>query len=160
MAHHVNQYHGQAFEMLVVQTPIEANPSAATGAGCFAYIKNLHLLPITLLEIRAWVESPEYIDLYINDTGTPVGGAVATPINMNFGSGNTADGIFVVGNNITGLTQGTQIDRLRIAADDNDHVFRWPSNFLIPRNNVLTLYGGSGGIPIEASIQFYYHGKI
>ena len=160
MAHHVNQYHGLAFEMYTSQTPVGTNPSADTEVGSFIYIKNSNDLPITLLEVRVWAESAEYIDIYLNDTGSPVDTTTVTPINMNLASGNTASGTFLSGNNITGLTKGTLFDRLRIPADNNDHVRRWPSDLIIPKNNVLTFYAGNGSIPIEVSIQFYYHGKI
>jgi len=160
MPHHVNQYHGLSFSLFINETPSGADPSIDTSVGCFFYFKNTSDIEISILTTKAWVESNEYIDLYINDSGTPIGGNTVTPINMNLGSGKTASGTFLSGTNITGLTKGVFLNRLRIPADNEEHFSNFISHLLLPKNTILTGYGGSGGIPIEFRIEFYYHGPI
>jgi len=75
---------------------------------------------------------------------------------MNFGSGNLASGDFREGVDMEGLTNGTQLDRFRIAADGNDHIFNYASKIIIPKNNSFFLSAGVGGIAIEVSILLYY----
>ena len=104
-----------------------------------------------------WAEENEYIDIYFNQTGIPVGGNTSTPINMNLNSGKQAIGTFLGADRITGMSGGTRFDRLRIPADNADHTFIWASTIIIPLNNILTVYAGNGGILTEASISFYYH---
>jgi len=104
-----------------------------------------------------WADEAEYIDIYFKQIGTPIGGNNATPINMNLNSGKQATGTFLGAARITGMSGGTLFDRLRIPADDKDHVFKWAPTIIIPKNNILTIYAGNGGILTEASLTFYYH---
>ncbi len=153
-----NEKNGAAYELPIFLTPDTPNPSIHGDIdACFCYIKNTNNSNMILTEIRCWAESNEYIDIYLKDTGTPVGGTKMTPINMNLGSGNVADGTFLTGEMITGISGGTLFDRLRIPADNSDHIFSWLSHLIIPKNNIITLYAGNGNIPIEISIQLYYH---
>lgn len=160
MTQHVNQYHGRSYQIYTAQTPSVLNPSDLTTNGCIMYIKNTDDLDMTILEVRIWVESNEYVDMYASDTGTPTDGTTITPVNMNLGSGNSAAGTFLVGTDINGLTRGTLIDRLRVPADNSDHNFQWKSNIILPKNDRLSFYVGTGEIPIEITMAFYYHGKI
>lgn len=155
---HVNEEEGQAYEMLALVTPDSVNPSVDIIETCFFYLKNSSDTDMVLSEFRIWVESNEYINLYLNQSGTPVNGNTNTPTNMNAGSGNLASGTFLTGTNITGMDGGTLIDRFRIPADNADHNFSWPSSIIIPKNNIITLITTTGGIPLEVSLSFYYHG--
>lgn len=119
-------------------------------------MKNTNERDLVINQIRIWVESTEYIDMYFKTIGVPVGGADVTPINMNLGSGKKVRGTFQQGVNLTGLSGGVFYDRLRIPADNNDHLLEWPSMIIISKNEVMTFQAGNGGIPMEISMAFYH----
>ena len=159
-AQHVNEEEGNAYILFSPLTPDDQNPSADEGSPCIFYIKNTSDNDLIITEVRMWAEAAEYIDIYFNQSGTPVGGNTATPVNMNLNSGKVADGTFLGADRITGMSGGTLFDRLRVPADDVDHIYTWPAAIIIPKNNILTIYAGNGGIPTEASVFFYYHGEV
>lgn len=122
-------------------------------------MKNTNSHDLVINQIRIWVESVEYIDMYFKTDGDPAGGTTLAPINMNLGSGRTTVGIFQQGTNLTGLSGGIFYDRLRIPADDNDHLLQWPSMIIIAKNEVVTFQAGNGGIPLEISMAFYHESE-
>lgn len=156
-AHHENEDNKQAFLVFSIITPNNPNPSAGETSPTFFYMKNESSKNLMITEIEYWVESNEYVDIYINPAEDPVGGTSITPINMNFGSGNQATGIFLQGTEITGITGGTFLDRTRIPGDGSNHFHSWDAKLILPKNNVLTLRAGNGGIPMEVMVEFYYH---
>ena len=139
-----------------METPNSPNPSIGTGSSTFFYMKNTSEIFLIITKIEYWVESNEYVDLYINSIGDPAEGENITPININFGSGNIASGIFQKAANITGISGGDFLDRTRIPADNNNHSHSWDAKLIIPKNSILTFQAGNGGIPIEIMIEFYY----
>jgi len=153
--HHINREESEAYEVYFGISPNSSNPSVDS-TQYFAYIKNTSNDGLVIAEMRVWVEQAEYIDIYFNTIGSPIGTTDITPVNMNLASGHTANGDFKQGLDITGLSGGVFFDRIRIPADDDDHIRSWPSLILIPKNNIVTFQAGSGGIPIELSIAFYY----
>ena len=156
--HHDNKVEKQVYQVKIFLTPEAIDPSATgTDDLTFFYCKNNSETPMVIEEFRIWVESAEYIDLYKNSDGTPINTTDITPGNLNFGSGNTATGLFYKGIDIDGMSGGTFVDRFRIPADDIDHVFTYSSKIIIPKNNIITLVAGTGGIPLEVSMLFYYH---
>lgn len=155
---HLENQNGNAYTLLAAQTPNGPDPSAGTfNAANFLYIKNLSEITMVVTSIRFWSESNEYIDLFFDPDGDPVGGEDIIPINANLGSGNQANGIFQEGENIEGLTGGALFDRFRIPGDSDDHVHRPDSKIIIPRNSSIVLRAGNGGSPIEVSLEIYYH---
>lgn len=122
-------------------------------------MKNTNEHNLVINQIRIWVESTEYIDMYFKTDGDPAGGIDLTPINMNLGSGKTAVGTFQQGTDLTGLSGGIFYDRLRIPADDEDHLLSWPSMIIIAKNEVMAFQAGTGGIPIEISMAFYHESE-
>jgi len=156
-AHHANHDHKQAYELLVFQTPATPNPSIDLENACFCYLKNSSNNDLIIKEIKCYAFANEYIDIYIKQIGTPINGINSTPVNMNLSSSNLAEGTFLIGTSITGMTGGSLVNRLRIPADNNDHKTTWSCDIIIPKNNIITLYAGNGGNPIELSIQFYFH---
>ena len=157
-AQHVNSKEGEAYILFSPISSDNQNPSADLGPPCIFYIKNTNDTNLIIPEVRMWAEENEYIDIYLNQIGTPIDGNTATPVNMNLNSGKQATGTFLEGARITGMSGGVFFDRLRIAADDADHVFKWEPTIIIPKNNILTIYAGNGGILTEATVIFYYHG--
>ena len=156
-AEHINFANGEAYTLFFPITSDNLNPSAALSSPCILYLKDTSEKNIVITDIRMWAESPEYLDIYFNQIGTPVNGGTITPTNMNLNSGKTADGIFLGADRITGMSGGALFDRLRVPADNSDHAFIWAETIIIPKNKILTIYAGNGGVPIEASISFYFH---
>ncbi len=156
-AHHENEDNGNAFLVFAIVTPNNPNPSIGETSPTFFYMKNTSDSQLLITEIEYWVESNEYVDIYINPIGDPVEGTTITPVNMNFGSGNQASGIFQSGTEITGLTEGIFLDRTRVPGDNANHFHEWDAKLILPKNNILTMRVGNGGIPIEVMIEFYYH---
>jgi len=157
MPEHTNILEGNTYTLFSPITPDGANPSAGIESPCFFYFKNTNNINMIITQIRVWAESNEYLDIYFGQEGTPVNGNTATPTNMNLSSGKIADGTFLGGTRITGMSGGIHFDRLRIPADDQDHTYSWKPGIVIPKNNIITIYAGNGGIATEASITFYYH---
>jgi len=154
---HTNISHGDAYTLFSSINSSNVNPSADIESPCIFYIKNTNELDLIITEVRMWAQENEYIDIYIKQTGTPVGGNAVTPINMNLNSGRQATGTFLAASRITGMSGGTFFDRLRVSADNQDHTFKWEPTIIIPKNNILTCYAGNGSILTETSLTFYYH---
>jgi hypothetical protein len=153
----VNREHGNAYIIFGAITGDKQNPSDDLTSPCVFYIKNTSDDDMIITDIRLWVEEVEYVDIYINQVGTPIGGIEFLPTNMNLNSGKEASGVFLGSPRITGITGGTMFDRLRCPADDGDHNFTWDENIIVPKNNLITMYLGNGGILVEGSVSLYYH---
>jgi len=155
---HVNEVEEQVYTAYVALTPDAVDPSVTgTDDLTFFYIKNTNDLNMIIVGIRAWAESSEYIDVHVQPTGTPINTTDVTPFNMNLGSGNTATGDFYKGADIDGMSGGTLVERFRISANDTNQTHIYPSGLIMPKNNILILKAGTGGIPLEVFILFYYH---
>jgi hypothetical protein len=153
---YINEDKGRAFRALAFITPSLVNPSIETQTSFF-YLKNESTEGLYIYKIKVWVENNEIIDIYANKSGTPVGGTEVVPVNANFGSGNSADGIFLKGNDITGLSGGTLVGRIRVPADHNTHEIDFESTLILLKNNNIVLSTPTGGNDIEIITVFYYH---
>lgn len=143
--------------MSIALTPSSNNPSVdPDGTQYFTYIKNNSENNLILESIEFWVESIEYVDMYIKTDGSPVGGANVTSINMNLSSGIVADITSVQGTNLTGLSGGTFLHRFRINADNNNHNYAWGTGLIVGKNEVFSFQAGNGSIPIEMNLLFYF----
>ncbi len=127
-----------------------------TGADdVFCYIQNTSSTQKLIIKwIRAYCASAEAIDIYVGETGTPIGGTAITPVNLNQASGNTADGAFEEGVNITGLSGGSQLDRIRLEAGVD--AFTDFNGLILGQNNTFTLHALTGTAATEVTIGFYY----
>ena len=158
MQTHVAQDEENSYIAGLIITPTPEDPSAeANYQPIFYYMKNEGEEDMILTEVMAWAESPEAIDIYFKPTGTPIGGTNVTPFNFNLGSGKEADGTFIAGTDITGLSGGDFMGRLRIPANDSSNSIRVPGVIIIPKNNTIMFKVLNGDIPIEIAVVFYYH---
>ena len=153
---HANEEEGRVFRALAFITPSIVNPSIETETSFF-YMKNTSTDRLRIYKIKLWAENNEIIDIYVNKSGSPVGGTEIVPVNANFGSGIQAEGTFLKGNDITGLSGGTLIGRIRVPADHNTHDIDFESTLILPKNNNLVLSTPLGGSDIEIITAFYYH---
>jgi len=123
----------------------------------FMYIKNTNTDNMFINWYRIWTaSSADAIDLYRNMTGTPGNTTSVTPVNMNFGSNNTATGEFYESVDMSGLSGGTFVDRLRISGDGKDVVDGYPGDIILPQGSNIVLQALTGAIPLEVTVSFYY----
>jgi hypothetical protein len=159
LAHTVSQNHEINHEKQ--ESYVLYSDLTSGGAGnTVLYIKNTDTTnDIVVNWYRFWSgASAEAIDIIFGQTGTAVGTAV-TPTNMTVGSGTTAIGTFLEGTDITGLSGGVQMDRIRLSGDGKDVVGNYPGDIIIPRNGSISLQTVDGSIATEISLSFYYTPK-
>jgi hypothetical protein len=148
--HDVNHRNGEAYHLVFSQTPTGAND-------CFLYIKNNSDTKDLCIEgIWFRVASAEQVLMKLGDTGTTSGGTTATPANLNAGSGKVADGTFEVGNDITGLSGGTTIEKYWLANTASSH-FNFEQDIIIPKNGIFTMYAVTGAVAIAGTVVFNFH---
>lgn len=144
-----NQVNGMAYNLLISQTP--------AGAGdCFCYIKNNDTEDMVISSAKLYVATTETITVKLGDSGTPAGGAAATPVNRKSGCGNVADATCETGNDITGLSGGSAVEVLVVKGGETSEKFEWLSDLIIPKNHTLTLYAAIGAIAIKATISMHF----
>ena len=159
--HHTNHEEGLSFNLIFEQTPTYDDPSADTGDVCILYLKNTDTKDMCLEGIHyrlAGTGQSNILKMKGNSTGTPVGGTTSTPANLNLGSGNIADGTFLTGDNITGLSEGTDIERIHIGSSNDSTAFNFEQDIIVPKNNVITIYTTETGTEISIQLIFNYHG--
>jgi hypothetical protein len=88
--------------------------------------------------------------------GVPGTTTTVVPANMNFGSSSTATGDFYESVDMTNLSGGFLLDRLRISGDGKDVVDSYPGDIILPRGSNMVLRALNGAIPIEVTVSFYY----
>ena len=142
--HHSNHTHGLAYNAVFAVNP--------DGAGdCFFYLKNN--AEDDLCVEGFWITTSDAEEIYVNigDTGTAVktNGADITPVNLNAGSGNTAD-VTCYSNisdgavDITGLTAGRTVNKYWLTAASDTQFFNFESDLIIPKNYSYSMYALGG----------------
>jgi hypothetical protein len=148
--HFINHVKGQAYNLLFSATP--------TGVGdCFLYFKNESETDVIIEGFWIHLEANEYVDIYLDQTGNPAGGSDITPANLNSGSGASAEGTFQHGNDITGLSGGTQIHRIYHASSQGSIYHNFNQDIILTKNGVFTMYVETGTTQIDGVIVFNYH---
>lgn len=150
LEHHTNQEHGLAFQYPWQQTP--------TGAGdCFLYVKNLDDVDLVVEGFYLRAAGAEQVEVKLGDSGTPAGGTDRTLVNCNAGSGKTADVTFQTGNDITGLSGGSVVERLYVPNGTESKYYNLEQDVIVPKNNVLTLYAVNGSIEVDGTFICHFH---
>jgi len=150
--HYANHNQGVAFNFNFSVTP--------TGAGdCFLYIKNTNTdLAMSIEGIWLKMAADDYVEIKLNDSGTPLGGSAVTPVNLNTASGEIADGTFLQGVDITGLTGGDTAFKIHHASS-NESIYRnFNQDIILGANGVCSIYIGTGTTAIDGTIVFNFHG--
>lgn len=150
--HYVNHVLRKAYSCVIEQTPSGANK-------CFFYIKNTSDDDLIITSLTAYTPSLESISVYLHQIGTAVG-TTYTPINRYSGSAATADSVCLVGNDITGLTGGSLVEKVIVLGSSiGSKKFNWVSDFILPKNTSLSLCAVTGSIKINATLAMYYHSQ-
>lgn len=148
---HVNMLDGQSYACVVSVTP--------AGAGnCFFYLKNTSEQEMHVNNLRLHATgAAEGIQIKLKDSGTAAGGSTVTPVNKNTAVNYTATCTCEYGTNITGLSGGSIVDILYVAADAETAKFDWMSDLLVARNDLISCYAITGSIPLVMTMNIYFH---
>lgn len=150
--HYANHNLGQAFN-------ITLNDTVPTSGDCFFYLKNTDDdNAITIEGFLIHLEIDDYIDIKINNTGTPANGNTITPVNMNTSSGNVADCTCQYGTNITGLTAGDHIGRYYLGASAESRYHNFDQDVVLGSNGVFTMWMGDTPAEIAMTLSMNFHG--
>jgi hypothetical protein len=109
---------------------------------CIFYMKNTSAIDMTIEGMThrlAGTGLSDCIEIRGGEEGDPVGGTSVTPVNMNLGSGNTAIGTFLAGDDITGLSGGTILQRVYIESNGSKY-HNFDQDIIIPRNRIISVY--------------------
>jgi len=151
--HHTNHKHGKAFSINFEATP--------TGTGdCFFYMKNTSEEDIIIEGFGLYMVANDYVDIKLNDYGTPISGNDITPANCNGGSGNIASGTFQNGNDITGLSGGTTVYRYYHASSNGTTYHNFEMDIIVPKNGTFTFYIGTGTTALHGFLNLIYHNHV
>lgn len=152
LEHHTNRHHGESYNLLFSQT-------ADTSSSCIIHIKNLDDDDIIFEGITANAASGETLEIRLNDSGTPVNGIESTPVNLNTGFNNIANGIFQVGSNITGISGGVSAMKYFFKGGDSSKFHNFEQDIILSKNRILTMYCVNGNILVDGFLAFFFHHK-
>jgi hypothetical protein len=147
-----NKDNGQAYSINVEQTPTGGNDN-------FLYIKNTSSSDQLIIEgVDNYAGSAEEVLIFLGTTGTTIGGTAVTPANLNTSSSKEMTGTFEAGNNITGLTDGTQIYKIKLGTSQSQ--FNFEQDIVIAPGGVLSMQAVTGGIKINMNVLIHIDPKI
>lgn len=139
---------GQAYSVSFAATP--AGPG-----DCFFYMKNTSDTDMIIEGFGLYLVANEYVDVNLKVEGIPIGGSDITPINLNGGSGNLADGDFENGNDITGLT-GSVAYRFYHASGNDTKYHNFEMDIILTKNQTLMLCIQTGTTALAGFINIAY----
>jgi len=148
--HHTNSHEENAYNYQMSEIP---DASGAT----IVYIKNENDTNMILEGMNIMNQETQMYELSLGDTGTPAGTITVTPANVNAGAGQVADGTFYTGSNMTGLTQGTVIDRVWAVSSSGTQYLNFDMDVIIPKNQTFAIRTGITGSKTNITIPLYYH---
>lgn len=148
----MNFYKQNAFTMSI------SNVTAASVNGCIGYIKNTDSEnDLVVVRVRHRCNTTNTVlTIKLNDTGTPAGTTVVSPVNRNAKSTKTAIGEFYSGTNITGLSGGSGVASIFSIASQPWEEFAPCSNLILGVNNIMTFYVDNNTAANWVGIGFYY----
>lgn len=154
LGHHTNGYEQEAYHLLFQQTPTSIN-------NCFLYVKNSSAISINIKGI--WlrldgISQSEIIDVKVKVAGT-ASGTIAVPVNCNASAINNAIGTFVCGNDVTGLSGGSAVERIYITSGNTSTFYNFEQNIIVPINQTFILCAEHGNNEIDGTLVFYYHNE-
>ena len=155
--HYSNHVVKQAY-----QVPFAVNPAGADD--CIFYLINNDEHDLFVEGFSYASSAAEEIYVEIANTGTAVlaAGTAQTPANCNAGSGNQADAVCWSGTadeavDITGLTNGREIERLWIIAAADKKFHNFEMDVIIPKNKIFSIWCVGGDTNIRGTVDFYFH---
>lgn len=149
LEHYVNTDFGDAYSTILTITP------SVSGA-CIFYGKNNNELDLIVEQIEVFSESDQIITINLNSEGTPSGGNIIIPANNNSRSAKFADGIFLEGSNITGLSTGRVVSRLKIKGGEQSRAWNFPQDLIIGKNRTVTIFCENANVETNINVSMYY----
>lgn len=143
----ININNGLAFYLQINPTPV--------AGGVFMYIKNTSQYPLILENLFISTAIDEDINIYRNPTGTPTGTTITTPQNSNFGSSVVAEGEFLYGSDIGGLSTDQVYNTLPVFAGINN-AFTFRNWIVLLRNSTVAFGATTGGTELDVSMPFFF----
>ena len=142
------------------------NQSPTAADDCIAFIKNTSEDDMVIEGVTLGVKNCTADDSFymkLGDTGTPNSGTAFTPVNMNAGSGNLAEGTFEYGADLdnagAALSGGSEFERYVFAGvtDSSSACYNFPMDVVLPKNRALSMWvGGSATGTYYVTVSFYY----
>ena len=151
LEHHANQHEGEAYNVLFSVTPAGAGDD-------FFYLKNNDDKDSVIEGIWWQTDGTETVTYVLSDIGN-TGGTVGniTPANLNAGSGKVANAIVQSGNDITGLSGGTNIQTIKLTTQTTSAYFNCEQDIIISKNQTFTITATSGSVALIGTVVFNFH---
>ena len=155
--HYFNQTKGEAYNVAFAVNP--------DGAGdVIFYLKNNDDSDLIIEGLTYQSSGAEEIYFKLGDTGTATAtsGATMTPVNLNTGSGKTAD-VTCLSNiadgavDITGLSGGSTFDQIYIIAAADHKWYNFEQDIVLKKNGVFTIYCVGGDSLLRGTVQFHFN---
>lgn len=132
----------------------------SAGSACVLYLKNTDSdYEMSFGQAFLNVSANVQMEVALNSTGTPGGGAALTPVNLNGASTNQANGTFYGGNAVTGITQGNVAMKMWLASSNATANYELPTTLVIPTNGTMTFHL-SGAATLNGTLFFNYHSSF
>lgn len=132
----------------------------ATGSACVLYLKNTDSsYDMSFGQAFLNVDTNVQLEVAFNSTGTPANGAALTPVNLNAGSSNEANGTFYGGNDVTGISKGNVVMKMWLASSNATANYELPTTLVIPQNSTMTFHL-SGAATLNGTLFFNFHGAF
>ena len=154
--HEINHDDGEAYSVFVSVTPTLVS---APATGCFLYLKNDSDFDMIVSEMMMYAATTEVFSIKLGDSGTPIGGNAATPVNRNAGSGNEADVTALTSTEITGMAGGGVVFGFTKEGGTDSVRLAPATGFVIPKNKILTAYVATGAIAVRFGMGITFHEK-
>ena len=155
--HYINHINKRAYNIVIEQSPT-ANDD------CIFYMENTSDDGLIIEGVMLSVDAACSVYLKLNDEGTRNSATDVTPVNLNAGSGNTAEGNFEYGADLDGgsatLTGGTIFEKYVFTAATNSDLRNFEQDVILPKNRTLTMWCSSSAATVNATIIFNYHEEI
>ena len=144
LEHFANTSLGEAFSITVQQTPTGANDT-------IFYFKNTDTKSYVIEGFDYRGTSAQGIEIYLNSIGSPVGGSSLTAANLNTASSKTVTATIEGGNNITGLSGGTLVNRYFLTSTETKHK-NFEQDMNIAPGGVFSILATTGAVQTDLTI--------
>ena len=150
---HTFDHHANCTEQSSYSAVLSLTPDADSD---FFYLKNTSDEIMIITSLSLFSDSTEHVELYLNKSGTPVGGTDLTPVNRVSGCANTADCVCKYGTPITGLSGDDLVERLVMNGQTEQKKYVWLSDIILPKNTNIVLRSIYGA-QLYWTLAFYFH---
>lgn len=133
LEHYVNTNFGDAYASVLTVTP-------SVNGACVLYFKNNNELDLIIEQIEVFTAADQILSMYLNVEGTPSGGITTIPSNVNASSAKLADGVFLEGSNINGLSGGRLVSKLKAIANEQSRVWNFPADLVVGKIEHLQFF--------------------